>query len=434
MSFVSKEKTAPATWKVAAHITAEDFCKQVDITAAKEVQKITLPGFRPGKAPRSLVEKRFGADVFFEEALDALLPGAVDEAIKEAELEPQFRAENLEVQEMNKETGVDFTFTLAVRPEVTIADYKGIEVEVPSADVTDDDVDARIHELQHRNARRVEVEGRAAQDGDIAVIDFRGLLDGVAFDGGTAQNHELELGSGQFIPGFEAQVIGHNPGESFDVNVTFPEEYHAEDLAGKPVVFEVTLHELKCEELPEVDDDFAQEVGEDYNTVADLKAGIADELKDSKAKQAEDIFAQAVQEKLADMLEGEIPDAMYQRRAQQNVELFLDRIQIPMDRYLEITGEAQEDFMARMLAQSTGQVKVELALEKVAEAEGYAPTEEEIEAEQNRLAEQYNVPLAQVKFAVPQEEIVNDLNRAKALELVKAEAVKTEAKEVADAE
>ncbi len=426
MSFISKEKTAAATWKVAAHIEATDFCKQLDAVFSKELANITLPGFRKGKAPRSLVEKRFGENVFFDDALDAILPVAIDGALKEAELEPQFRPEDLDVQEISKENGVDFTFTVITKAEVTIENYKGLAVEVPSATVTDADIDARIHELQHRNAREVEVEGRAAQDGDIALIDFRGLLDGVAFEGGTAQNHELKLGSGQFIPGFEEQVIGHKPGDSFDVNVSFPEEYHAENLAGKPVVFEVTLHELKAEELPEVNDDFAQEVGEDYNTVEELKIGIAQELKDSKAKEADEAFAHAVQEKLADMLEGEIPEAMYSKRAQQNIEIFMERIQMPMERYLEITGEEQQDFEDRMLAQSTAQIKIELALEKIAEAEGFTPPDEEIEAEYNRLAEQYNVPLPRVKYAVPQTEIVSDLNRAKALDFVKAEAVKTE--------
>jgi len=428
MSFISKEKTAPATWKVSARIEAEDFCRQLDATFAKELKKVTLPGFRPGKAPRSLVEKRYGGKVFFDEALDALLPSAVNKALEEAELEPQFRPEDLDVPETEgwKENGIDFTFTVAAKPEVSIENYRGLEVEVPSAAVTPADIDARVHELQHRNARQVEVESRPAQNGDIALIDFRGLLDGEAFEGGTSQNYELTLGSGQFIPGFEEQIVGRSPGESFDVNVSFPEEYHAENLAGKPVVFEVTLHELKAEELPELDDDFAQEVGEDYNTVEELKAGIARELAESKAGQAEEGFAHAVQDKLADMLEGEIPDAMFEKRTQQNIEMFLERIQMPLERYLEIIGEDSAAFEERMRAQSMAQVRIELALQKVAELEGFEPSDEEIEAEYARLAEQYKVPLARVKYAVPNEDIVNDLNRVKALDFVKAEAVKTE--------
>ena len=429
MSFVSKEKIAPATWKVSASIAAEDFCKQLDATFKTELQKITLPGFRKGKAPRSMVEKRFGENVFFEEALDALLPAAVADAIKGAELEPQFRPEDLDVQEINKEDGAQFTFVVICKPDVSIEGYKGIEAAVPSDEVTDADIDSRIEQLQKRNARQVEVEARPAQNGDIAVIDFRGLLDGVAFQGGTAENHELALGSGQFIPGFEEQIIGRTPGESFDVNVSFPEEYHAEELAGKPVVFEVTLHELKAEELPAVDDEFAQEVGEDYNTVEELRAGISAELAESKKKTAAEAFDNAVAVKLAELLEGEIPESMFERRTQQNIEHFLERFNIPLEQYLQITGEDEAGFTARIKEQSTSQVRTELALEKVAVLEGFSPTAEEIEAEQQRLADQYDVPLQRVKFAVPEEEIVKDLNRARALEFVKESAVKVAAAE-----
>jgi len=427
MSFVSKEKTAPATFKVCATISAEDFCKQLDATFEKELPKVTLPGFRKGKAPRAMVEKRFGGEIFFDEALDACLPEAVAKAIEEAELEPQFRPDDLEVQEISKEAGVQYSFTVVVKPEVSIGEYKGIEATVPGAEVADADIDARIEELRGRNSRHVEVDARPAQDGDIAVIDFKGMLDGVAFPGGTAENHSLTLGSGQFIPGFEEQIVGKNPGESFDVNVTFPEEYHAEDLAGKPVVFECKLHELKAEELPVVDDDFAQEVGEDYNTVADLRAGIAAELAEGKQKEAEDAFEKAVQDALVEALDGEIPEAMFERRTQQNIEMFLERFQIPMEQYLQIFGESEEEFTGRIREQSTTQVKLELALEQVAKAENFEPTKEEIEAEQQRLADEYNVPLARVKFAVPESDIVNGLNREKAMDFVKEAAVKKQA-------
>lgn len=427
MSFISKEKIAPATYKVNAAISAEDFGQALDAEFAKQLPDITLPGFRKGKAPRSMLEKRFGESVFFEDALDALLPEAVAAAIKGAELEPIFRPDNLEVDELNKEKGATFSFTVIVQPEVEIEGYKGIEVEVPSADVTDEDVDARIDELRARNARQVETAPRPAQDGDIAVIDFKGMLDGVAFDGGTAENHELKLGSGQFIPGFEEQVVGHTPGESFDVNVSFPEEYHAEHLAGQPVVFEVTLHELKIEELPPLDDDFAQEVGEDYNTVADLKKGIAEELVDSKKQAADEALDKGVQDKLVELLQGEIPQEMFDRRTQQNIDMFLERFQLSIERYAEIFGETPDALTARLAEQSAMQVKVELALEKIAQLEDFTPTAEEIEAEQQRLAEQYNVPLQRVKMAVPESDIVKDLNRVRALEFVKGTAKKVAA-------
>ena len=426
MSFVSKEKTASATFQVSAAIGAEDFCKQLDITFEKELKNITMPGFRKGKAPRSMVEKRYGDEIFFEQALDALLPAAVAKAIEEAELEPQFRPENLEVQEINKENGAQFTFTVIVKPEMTIEGYEGIEAEVPGTEVEDVDIDARIEELQKRNARQVEVASRPAKDGDIAVIDFKGMLDGVAFAGGTAENHELLLGSGQFIPGFEEQIVGRTPGEeSFDVNVTFPEEYHAEELAGKAVMFECMLHELKAEELPPVDDDFAQEVGEDYNTVADLRAGLAKELAETKQKEADDAFEKAIQNALIEKLEGEIPEAMFERRTQQNIEMFLERFQIPLEQYLQIFGETEEQFTARIGEQSIAQVKLELALEAIAAAQNFEPTAEEIEAEQQKLAEQYDVTIERVKFAVPEDDIKKEINRGKAMEFVKKSAVKT---------
>ena len=431
MSFVSKEKTADATWKVSARIEAEDFCAQLDATFKKELQNITLPGFRRGKAPRAMVERRLGAGAFFEEALDALLPGEIAKVMEEAEIKPLYRPEDYDFSESDgwKEQGIDFSFTVAAQPEVTIENYMGLEVEVPSAEVTQADIDARIHELRHRNARQVEVEGRPAQSGDGALIDFLGKLDGEPFEGGAAEGYELHLGSGQFIPGFEEQIVGHSPGESFEVNVTFPEEYHAENLAGKPVVFEVTLQELKTEELPEVDDDFAQEVGEDYDTVEDLRLGLAAEEADGKAKAAAEALERGVHTKLAELLEGEIPGEMFERRTQRNVELFPERIGIPLERYLEIIQEDEESFMARMREQSAAQVKMELALEKVAELEGVEISAEEIDAEYQRVAEEYKVPLAKAKYGIPEEEIVKDLKRAKALELVKEAAVQVEAAE-----
>jgi len=428
MSFVSKEKTAPATWKVTAQVSAEDFCTELEKIFVKELPNITLPGFRKGKAPRSMIIKRLGDNLFFEDALEALLPAAIDAALKEAELEPMFRPENLEVQEITKEAGAEFSFSIAVQPEVTIKDYKGLEIEVPAEKVGKKEIDARIDELRSRNAREVEVEGRAAQDGDVAVIDFKGLLDGVAFPGGTAENHELKLGSGQFIPGFEEQVIGHTPGEEFNVEVSFPEEYHAEELAGQPVVFEVKLHELKAEELPELDDDFAQEVGEDYNTVADLRKGIEAELAESRSAEIEKALSNGVQDQLAELVEGEIPEAMFAQRTQRNAEMFAERIQIPIERYCELMGEDMDSFLASIAGQSQAQIKSELALEAIAAAEGIDPAEEEIEAEYQRLADEYNVELPRVKFSVPAEEIKKDVQRAKALELVKAAAVKTQAK------
>jgi len=429
MSLVSKEKIAPATWKVTALVGAEDFCARLEEIFERELPKITLPGFRKGKAPRAMVVRRYGENLFFEDALEAALPAAIDAALGEAELQPLYRPENLEAKEISRESGAEFSFTIAVKPEITIGAYKGLEIAVPSEEVAEEDIAARIDELRGRNARQVEVEGRAAGDGDIAVIDFKGLLEGVAFPGGTAENHELMLGSGQFIPGFEEQVIGHNPGDEFEVNVTFPAEYHAEELAGQPVVFEVKLHELKAEELPLLDDDFAQEVGEDYNTVDDLKKGIAEELAENKRGAAAKALEQGAQEQLAALVEGEIPEAMLDRRTQRNIEIFADRIQIPVERYCELMGEDMDRFTARIASQSEAQIKTELALEAIAKNEGIEAAQEEIEAEYQRLADEYKVDIARVKFSVPAEEITKDVQREKAMALVLEAAVKTAAPE-----
>ncbi|MDR1927373.1 MAG: trigger factor [Oscillospiraceae bacterium] len=427
MSFVSKEKTEPATWRVSASISAADFGAKVEEIFAKELSSLVVPGFRKGKAPRSLVEKRYGEKVFFDEALDALLPKTVEEAVKEAGLELIFAPEALEVEELSRETGVKLQFTAITAPEVTVGDYKGLEIAAAeAAAVTQEDIDARIRELQQRNARTIEAESRAAQSGDIAQIDFTGFIDGTAFEGGAAENYDLMLGSESFIPGFEEQIIGRQPGEEFDVNVVFPEDYGSEALAGKPVVFQVKLHALKREELPEADDDFAQEVGEDCDTVAELRAGIAKELAESREKESAEGFEAAVQDALTALLRGEIAGRMFEQRAKRNEELFLERIQIPLERYCAIVGGSEEEFRAEMAGRAEKQVKLELALEAVAAAEGFAPDEEEIEAEYARIAAEYKVELARAKYAVPREEIVRDLNRVKALAFVKAQAVRVE--------
>ena len=428
MSLVSKEKLADATWKVEACVSAEDFCAALEKVFAKELPRMTLPGFRKGKAPRAMVLRRYGEKLFFDDALEAALPAAIEAALQEAELTPLYRPENLEAQEISRETGAVFSFTITVKPEVTIEGYLALEVAVPSEDVSEEDVRARIDELRGRNARQVEAQGRPARDGDIAVIDFKGLLEGEPFAGGTAENQELVLGSGQFIPGFEEQIIGRSPGEEFEVHVTFPEEYHAEDLAGKAVVFEVVLHELKTEELPALDDDFAQEVGEDYETVEDLQKGIAAELAENRREAAKKALEDGVRDQLAARLEGEIPQAMFDRRTQRNLEIFTDRIRVPMERYCELMGEDMEHLTARIAEQSRAQVKTELALEAIAALEGIEAGQEEIEAEYQRLADEYEVNLARAKFSVPAEEITKDVQREKAMALVLEAAVKANEK------
>ncbi|MDR3314293.1 MAG: trigger factor [Oscillospiraceae bacterium] len=424
MSFVSKEKIRPATWEVTAAIDAETFTAKVDEIFTKQMPNLSIPGFRKGKVPRTMLEKRYGENLFFEDALDALLPATIDGAVKEAELELALRPQDLDVKEIGKENGVTLTFVAIVKPEVTVQGWKGVEVPFTSPDVADEDVEEHIHQLQHRNARTVEVEDRPAQEGDVAQIDYEGFADGVPFPGGRAENFDLTLGSGSFIPGFEEQVVGHTPGDAFDIEVTFPAEYHSEDLAGKAVVFRIKLHSLKKEELPPVDDDFAQEVGEDYNTVEDLRTGVKAELTASREKESGDGFTVALQGKLAALAEGEIAEELVAKRTERNIELFAERIRIPVEQYLQYVGLDNETFQADMHARAEEQIKVELALEDIAKQEGLEATAEEIEAEYVRIAEEYNVELARAKFGVPEEEITAGIVREKALELAKAAAVK----------
>ncbi|MDR1464503.1 MAG: trigger factor [Oscillospiraceae bacterium] len=427
MSLVASEKIETKkietnTWKLKFSIDAAAFATAVTAVFQRQSADIVVPGFRKGKAPRALIEKRYGADVFYEEAMNDLLPAAVEEAIQAAGLEPVDKARDLDVTEMSAEAGVTGNFTVIVKPEVSVADYRGIEAPKAEVDIADAQVDARIDELRERNARTVEVEDRAAQDGDIALFDFRGLVDGVPFEGGAAENYELTLGGGQFIPGFEEQLIGHKAGEAFDIAVVFPADYGSEALAGKPAIFEIKLHALKVKELPEVDDDFAQEVGEDYNTVDDLRAGIRKELTDHARQHADEDFERALREKLAELVEGEIPPVMIEKRAQDTIEQFTQRIRMDLDTYLGYFGMDRAQYEADVRRSAEISVKGELGLEKIAALEGIAPAAEEIEAEYARLAEEYKVDIARVR-TVPEKDIATDLSIRKAFDLVKDSAV-----------
>ena len=426
MSFVSKEKIRPGAWQVTAKIEAEAFTAKVDEIFAEEMPKLVIPGFRKGKAPRAMLERRYGANLFFEDALDALLPDAVEEAVKAAELELALRAQDLDVKEIGKENGVTLLFTAIVKGEASIEGWKGLEVPCAEPVVTEEDVDGRIEQLRRRNARIEEVEGRPARLGDIAQIDYLGLLDDEPFEGGSAENHDLELGSGSFIPGFEELIVGHSPGEEFDIDLTFPEQYHSEALAGKAVVFKITLHALKCEELPEVDDDFAQEVGESYDNVEDMRAGIRAELLEARVKELDETYTRTLQDKLAAMAVGEVADELFARRSERNIEAFAERIGVSVEQYLQYVGLDQATFEADMLERAKEQLLLELALEDIARQEGLEASAEEIDAECERLAAEYDVEVARVKFAVPESEIVAGLLREKALEIAKEAAVKVE--------
>jgi len=428
----SSKKVDTNRYELEITIDKEKFAEAVMKAYRKTVKNINVPGFRKGKAPKNIIEKMYGESVFYEDALDILYPEAVEGAIKEADLKFVDDKIDFDLVSIGKE-GVEFKVKITVYPEVTVAEYKGIVVEKNAVSVTAKEVEEELSRLAERNARMVSVDDRAAEMGDTAVIDFEGFVDGVAFDGGKGEAFSLGLGSGQFIPGFEEQVAGHNIGEEFDVNVTFPEEYQAEELAGKPAVFKVKLHEIKKREVPVIDDEFAKDVSE-FDTVDELKKDLKAKALERKKKAAEEQVENAIVDKIVEGMTAEIPEAMITNRVKQMVQDFAYRLQMQgmnLETYIKYTGSDMAEFEKTFRPQAEKQVKMRLALEKIVELENIVPTEEEINAQIEKMANDYGVTVEQVKNAIPTEEIAKDLAVNKAIDLVKAEAVITEAKKTA---
>ena len=428
----SSKKVDTNRYELEITIDKEKFAEAVMKAYRKTVKNINVPGFRKGKAPKNIIEKMYGESVFYEDALDILYPEAVEGAIKEADLKFVDDKIDFDLVSIGKE-GVEFKVKITVYPEVTVAEYKGIAVEKNAVSVTAKEVEEELNRLAERNARMVSVDDRAAEMGDTAVIDFEGFVDGVAFDGGKGEAFSLGLGSGQFIPGFEEQVAGHNIGEEFDVNVTFPEEYQAEELAGKPAVFKVKLHEIKKREVPVIDDEFAKDVSE-FDTVDELKKDLKAKALERKKKAAEEQVENAIVDKIVEGMTAEIPEAMITNRVKQMVQDFAYRLQMQgmnLETYIKYTGSDMAEFEKTFRPQAEKQVKMRLALEKIVELENIVPTEEEINAQIEKMANDYGVTVEQVKNAIPTEEIAKDLAVNKAIDLVKAEAVITEAKKTA---
>ncbi|MBQ2934207.1 MAG: trigger factor [Clostridia bacterium] len=410
-------------------IDGEQFREAIKQAYRKEGKKITIPGYRPGKAPLAMIEARYGSEVFFEDALNLLYADAVEAAINESGLKVIDDKMDFELVSISKEDGVDFKVSVTTYPEIELEAYKGLKAERPLVKVEAAEVNAEIKSLQERNARMVSVEDRAAKKGDTVVIDFEGFKDGVAFDGGKAEGHSLELGSGQFIPGFEDQIIGKNIGEEFDVNVTFPEEYGAADLAGQPAVFKVKLHEIKLRELPAADDEFAKDVSE-FDTLKELKADLKKKALERKKKAAEEAVENILVQQIVDGIKGEIPEAMFTNRLNQSVEEFGYRLQsqgMNLDLYLQYTGSTIEQFRETFRPQAEMQVKYRLALEKIVELEGIKADEAAVEAEFAKIAEGYGVEIDKVKAVIPASEVEKDVAVGKAIDFVKENAVITDA-------
>ena len=434
MSFKKAEKKETNTYVIEFQIEKADFDAANDRAFRKNAKNISIPGFRKGKAPRHLIEKMYGTGVFYEEAINDCLPAAYEEAAKASGLDiigqPEFDITTID------ENGVAMTAKVTTKPEVKIENYKGIKVTKDVKSVTAADVKAEIENVRSRNSREVEITDRAAKKDDIANIDFDGYVDGKQFDGGKAEGHSLVLGSGQFIPGFEDQIIGKNIGDEFDVNVTFPEDYGAKELAGKAAVFKVKLHEIKIKELPTVDDEFAKDVSE-FDTLKELKADIKKKALERKQKAADEAVENALVQQIVDGIKGDIPEAMFENRLEQCVEDFAYRLQsqgLNLETYLKYTNSNIDEFKKSFRPQAEMQVKYRLALEKIVELENITPDEKDIEEQYKKMAEDYGVELEKVKAAIPASELSKDIAVGKAIDFIKENAVITEVEPKAKAE
>lgn len=414
----SAEKTGTNEFTLAISISAEAFEKAINQAYNKEKGNIAVPGFRKGKAPRAIIEKRYGEGVFYDDALDIAFPASYEAAVEEAGIEPVDSPFDFDITEIGK-NGVELTCKVTVKPEITIDGYKGLTATRIPTEVTDEEVEAELNKKLQSNARIISVEDRAVENGDIAVIDFEGFTDGEAFEGGKAEEYELEIGSGSFIPGFEEQIIGHNIGDEFDINVTFPEDY-AETLAGKPAVFKIKLHAIKAKELPVADDEFAKDVSE-FDTLDELKADIRKTLEEQKKTASDRNFENEIFDKLADLVVGEIPEAMVRRAVDNMISEFKYNVEsqgIPFEQYLGYLGMTVESIKETYKERAEKEVKIELALEKIAELEGIEVTDEEVEAEFTAMSEKYGVDIETVKKAVMAETVKKELKARKATAVV----------------
>lgn len=420
MEIISQNNTATNTTAIEFSFTAEEFENAISAAYNKRKKSITVPGFRKGKAPRKVIEAQYGESVFYDDAVNSLYNQNIVAVIDKTGLDV-VDVENTEVVEVSKENGVKFKADIITKPVVEISDYKGLEVKKTTKTVDDAAVDAEIDKIRNRNARSISVEDRAAQIGDTAVIDFEGFLDGVAFEGGKGEKFPLELGSGSFIPGFEEQVAGKNIGDDFDVNVTFPEHYQAENLAGKPAVFKCKLHEIKGKELPNVDDEFVKDVSE-FDTLDEYKADIKSKLEKAAADEASTNLDNALVDAVIGKMKAEVPQVMYQRRIDEVVREWSARNRISVEDYLKYTGVTMDQFRANFTEVAKRQVDLRLALEKIAELENITVSDEDVEKEYADMAEQYKMEADKIKAAVPADAIKNDLKIEKALDLVRDSA------------
>ena len=423
MSLTKSEVIEKNRYELQFSVDKATFDAAVSTVYRKQVKSITVPGFRKGKAPRSVIEKMYGKGVFYEDAINDLIPGAYTEAAKESGLEivgqPEFDVVSID------ENGLVMSAKVYVKPDVEIKDYFGIEVEKDVAAVTDEEVDKEIETVRERNSREIDITDRAAEMGDTTVIDFEGFCDGVAFEGGKGTDYALKLGSGSFIPGFEEQIVGKSIDEEFDVNVTFPTDYHAAELAGKPAVFKVKIHAITHVELPDLDDDFAKDVSE-FDTFDEYKADLKAKIEKRHETAAENAIEDKLVETLIEKLEAEIPEAMYVAETENYVRDYDTRLRsqgLDLKTYFKYTGMTLDTLREQMRPQAERQVKARLALEKIAALENVEATEEDINGEYEKIAAAYGIEVDQVKESIDASAIAEDMKVKKALDLVKEKAV-----------
>ena len=422
MNLISCEKLEKSMVELQFSIDAETFKAAVNNAFKREGKKYAIPGFRKGKAPRHMIEKMYGSDIFHYDAVNDLFPEAYEAAVKEAKIDVVGRPDP-EVVSMSEADGVVLKVKVAVKPEVELGEYAGLTVTKEAKNVNEADVDAEVKRMQDRNGRLLTREG-AAENGDTVDIDFEGFVDGKAFEGGKAEHYSLVLGSGSFIPGFEDQVVGHSAGEEFDVNVKFPEEYGAAELAGKDATFKIKLHEVKYKELPALDDDFAKDVSE-YDTLDELKDSIRNNIKTNLDKQAEQKVENDLMDQVITNMKADIPDAMVDSRIDELVQDFEYRISqqgLKLADYLKYMGMNIEQFRAQFKEQADKQVKMRLAMEAIVAKEGITASDEEFEEEVKRIADAYKMEADKVKSIVDAAAVKADLAINKAIDFVKEKA------------
>ena len=422
MNLISCEKLEKSMVEIQFSIDADTFKKAVNNAFKRESKKYAIPGFRKGKAPRSMIEKMYGADIFHYDAVNDLFPEAYEAAVKEAKVDVVGRPEP-EVVSMSETDGAVLKVKVAVKPEVTLGEYAGLNVTKKVKTVEESQVEAELKRMQDRNGRMLTREG-AAEDGDTVDIDFEGFVDGTAFEGGKAEHYSLVLGSHSFIPGFEEQVVGHAAGEEFDVNVKFPEEYQATELAGKDATFKIKLHEVKYKELPNLDDDFAMDVSE-YDTLEELKNSIRKGIEDNNEKMADQQVENDLIEMVVNNMTAEIPQAMYDERIEELVQDFQYRISqqgLKLEQYLQYMGMNMDQFKAQFAEQAEKQVKMRLAMEAIVAKEGITASDEEFDKEVQRIADAYKMEADKVRSIVNEEAVKADLAVNKAIDFVKEKA------------